>query len=120
MLHFNLYAKFLFAALELCEKNCSHIIECKNRTGDEMVCKCQVGFTGTHCDTNINDCAPGSCVRGKCIDDINSFRCECPKGFWGSRCEQAINDEKGKYVARLSLVYHIITQVILPSFYFAF
>ncbi|XP_020610476.1 sushi, von Willebrand factor type A, EGF and pentraxin domain-containing protein 1-like isoform X1 [Orbicella faveolata] len=81
-------------ALELCEKNCSHIIECKNRTADEMVCKCQVGYTGTHCDTNINDCTPGSCVRGKCIDGINSYRCECPKGFWGSRCEQAINDEK--------------------------
>ncbi|XP_020610480.1 signal peptide, CUB and EGF-like domain-containing protein 1 [Orbicella faveolata] len=59
-----------------------------------MVCKCEAGYTGTHCDTNINDCTPGSCVRGKCIDGINSYRCECPKGFWGSRCEQAINDEK--------------------------
>jgi len=81
-------------ALELCEKNCSHIIECKNSTADEMVCKCKVGYTGTHCDININDCTPGSCVRGKCIDGVNTYRCECPKGFWGSRCERAINDEK--------------------------
>ena len=27
-------------------------------------CECAMGWTGTHCDININDCAPGSCLNG--------------------------------------------------------
>jgi len=27
-------------------------------------CNCTVGWTGTNCDVNINDCSPSSCLNG--------------------------------------------------------
>ena len=27
-------------------------------------CNCAVGWTGTNCDVNINDCTPTSCLNG--------------------------------------------------------
>ena len=42
-------------------------------------CSCAVGLTGTHCETDIDDCMPTPCLRGSCevcnlIHDIVSFK----------------------------------------------
>jgi EGF-like domain len=31
-------------------------------------CKCDKGFTGVHCETDINECEPDPCVHGTCRD----------------------------------------------------
>ncbi len=46
-------------------------------------CTCQSGFTGHHCETNINDCEGIICAKNntQCVDGINSFHCECKPNF---------------------------------------
>ena len=43
-------------------------------------CECAMGWTGTHCDVNINDCKPGSCLNGgvcyvSYVTNIAPWRC---------------------------------------------
>ena len=57
-------------------------------------CTCKVGFNGTNCDNNIDDCFIGACKNGgQCIDGINTFSCNCTgTGFDGTKCQTNIND----------------------------
>lgn len=55
--------------------------------GKRVMCRCQPGFTGSHCETNIDDCAGNPCRNaGSCIDGINDFKCVCTLGFTGKDC----------------------------------
>ena len=41
-------------------------------------CNCAVGWTGTNCDVDINDCSPSSCLNGglchvSCINIVETF-----------------------------------------------
>ncbi|XP_072028102.1 uncharacterized protein [Amphiura filiformis] len=80
-------------------KNCATINPCLN--GGQCVsallggytCTCTAGFTGTNCQTNVNDCLPNPCLNGGfCADGINTYTCICPDGFQGVTCETNIND----------------------------
>ena len=47
-------------------------------------CACVPGYTGSTCETDVNDCASSPCLfGGQCIDGINSFECVCPKMLGG-------------------------------------
>ncbi|XP_070562288.1 uncharacterized protein [Ptychodera flava] len=48
-----------------------------NAAHENHTCSCIAGFTGTVCETNIDDCLPGACYGGKCIDGINQYHCDC-------------------------------------------
>lgn len=51
------------------------------------MCQCRSGFTGTLCETNIDDCAGNPCRNaGTCLDGINDFSCSCTLGFSGKDC----------------------------------
>ncbi|PFX23088.1 Fibropellin-1 [Stylophora pistillata] len=80
-------------ALEMCTTNCSHFQHCESRDGF-YYCSCQAGFTGAHCNININDCSPKSCLNGKCVDGINRFECVCNNGYYGISCEKKIISEE--------------------------
>ena len=43
-------------------------------------CNCLDGFTGPHCEQNINDCDPDPCPEGVCVDQVNDYLCYCPAG----------------------------------------
>ncbi|EDO33239.1 predicted protein, partial [Nematostella vectensis] len=65
-------------------------------------CACPVGFNGSRCEVNINDCESNTCClcrnRGSCYPHpyyprgSGQYECACPVGFNGSRCEVNIND----------------------------
>jgi len=52
-----------------------------------FACQCAVGYNGTLCQLNIEDCVTGSeCLNGgTCIDGIASYSCRCAAGFTGTR-----------------------------------
>ena len=52
------------------------------------------GYTGSNCETNIDDCAGLPCLNNaSCIDLVNSYRCDCSgTGFEGFNCQVNINE----------------------------
>ena len=44
-------------------------------------CNCQLGFTGTHCETDIDECVDQPCQNnGTCHDLVNKYFCYCAAG----------------------------------------
>lgn len=61
--------------------------QCLNRDPNR-ICRCRPGFTGTHCELHISDCARSPCAHGgTCHDLKNGLMCTCPAGFSGRLCE---------------------------------
>ncbi|XP_013388160.1 neurogenic locus notch homolog protein 2 isoform X4 [Lingula anatina] len=61
--------------------------------GETWKCKCFLGWNGTLCDENIDECAVNPCQNGgNCTDLVATYRCSCPGGFTGKDCETNIND----------------------------
>ncbi|XP_053375360.1 von Willebrand factor A domain-containing protein 2-like isoform X1 [Mercenaria mercenaria] len=73
-----------------CEKPICDESPCVNGdckvTGDNWFCSCHAGYTGTLCDSNIDECASNPCINGNCIDGVNKFRCFCQPGYTGTLC----------------------------------
>lgn len=42
----------------------------------QYYCQCKLGYNGTNCQTNINECEQHNCTNGAtCVDQVNGFRC---------------------------------------------
>src|SRR5690606_38406446 len=55
-------------------------------------CECKPGFTGSRCETNVNECASSPCLNnGTCVDAVNAYTCQCSINFSGLRCDQPYN-----------------------------
>jgi surface protein len=56
-------------------------------------CQCFSGFTGTTCETNMDDCMSSPCPKGwLCSDGVESFACACAIGYTGASCESKIDE----------------------------
>lgn len=58
-------------------------------------CSCPAGYSGTACQTDINECASAPCANaGSCYTSqaTNGYVCECAPGFSGLRCQTDINE----------------------------
>lgn len=55
-------------------------------------CACEAGFTGFHCQVDIDECADEPCLNGgMCHDWINTFNCTCADGFEGEHFVQIVH-----------------------------
>uniref|UniRef100_A0A1X7UPV7 Uncharacterized protein n=1 Tax=Amphimedon queenslandica TaxID=400682 RepID=A0A1X7UPV7_AMPQE len=54
-------------------------------------CSCITGYTGTYCETELNECDSNPCNNGTCVDKIGSFSCNCFPGYTGQQCEEVID-----------------------------
>lgn len=53
---------------------------------NDYECDCSVGFNGSRCEHNIDDCPGNDCANGAtCIDGVAEFTCICVLGFTGLR-----------------------------------
>ena len=58
---------------------------------DSFICVCDSGFTGVHCESDINECEDRyDCGNGTCINEVGSYSCKCPHGSTGRHCETYI------------------------------
>lgn len=56
-------------------------------------CECKPGYTGSNCETKINECEHEPCgSNGICLDLVNQFKCECFPGYKGTTCGENINE----------------------------
>ena len=64
-------------------------LPCQNggtQRSDCSVCDCRDGFTGSNCETDIDECLSSPCVNGYCLNLCGSFNCVCDSGFIGELC----------------------------------
>lgn len=63
---------------------CFHLIHFIGQCVDEVSryrCECEVGFNGTLCEHNIDDCVLHTCNNySLCQDGINNYTCVCKPG----------------------------------------
>lgn len=50
------------------------------------------GYTGAHCEVDIDECHPDPCHYGSCRDGVAAFTCLCQPGYTGHHCETNINE----------------------------
>uniref|UniRef100_A0AAR2IKU9 Neurogenic locus notch homolog protein 1 n=1 Tax=Pygocentrus nattereri TaxID=42514 RepID=A0AAR2IKU9_PYGNA len=70
---------------------------CKNGAkcidGPNMyTCQCTEGYTGQHCETDIDECFSSPCHYGTCKDGLAGFTCLCRPGYTGRLCEANIDE----------------------------
>ncbi len=58
----------------------------------KYTCKCNCGWTGTNCDSIVNQCQSNPCMNGAiCQNNGCDYRCICPPLYTGSRCDIKIS-----------------------------
>jgi Notch-like protein len=58
-----------------------------------FTCECAAGWTGTVCQTVVDECASYPC-RGSsiCTDQLDGYACVCPAGWQGEHCEVDVDE----------------------------
>ena len=85
----------LVASSNFSRSNCNNQGTCVDSPSlnSTFTCSCDGGYSGTYCQTDINECASLPCSNGgTCIDQLNGFVCVCVAGFSGVMCQTDVNE----------------------------
>uniref|UniRef100_A0A8C0WMP7 Uncharacterized protein n=1 Tax=Castor canadensis TaxID=51338 RepID=A0A8C0WMP7_CASCN len=55
-------------------------------------CSCPMGWSGTHCERNTDECFSNPCIHGNCSDGVAAYHCRCEPGYTGVNCEVDIDN----------------------------
>uniref|UniRef100_H0X4K5 Protein crumbs homolog 1 n=1 Tax=Otolemur garnettii TaxID=30611 RepID=H0X4K5_OTOGA len=55
-------------------------------------CSCPLGWSGTHCEVNIDECFSNPCIHGNCSDRVAAYHCGCEPGYTGVNCDVEIDN----------------------------
>ncbi|GFR86994.1 neurogenic locus notch homolog protein 1 [Elysia marginata] len=79
-------------AQDPCQGNpCTNGGKCVTIAPTVFSCSCPVGFTGTYCQTDIDECASSPCQNGGiCTDQVGGYFCVCRQNFSGPECQNAL------------------------------
>lgn len=55
-------------------------------------CSCPLGWSGTRCELNIDECFSNPCIHGNCSDRVAAYHCRCEPGYTGVNCEMDIDN----------------------------
>lgn len=51
-------------------------------------CQCLPGYTGQHCENEINECESSPCHNGgQCTDLLAAYSCACTEDYAGPQCD---------------------------------
>ncbi|XP_071754864.1 EGF-like repeat and discoidin I-like domain-containing protein 3 [Centroberyx gerrardi] len=60
------------------------------------LCHCSPGYTGVHCQHNVNECESGPCQNGGvCADLEANYTCVCPGEYTGRNCQHKCSGPLG-------------------------
>ena len=49
---------------------------------DDYTCDCVVGYYGSDCELEIDECLPGPCLNNAtCVDLVADYRCDCQDDY---------------------------------------
>ncbi|XP_045312628.1 protein crumbs homolog 1 isoform X4 [Leopardus geoffroyi] len=78
--------------LNACNSNpCLHGGNCED-IYSSYHCLCPLGWSGTRCELNIDECFSNPCIHGNCSDRVAAYHCRCEPGFTGVNCEMDIDN----------------------------
>ena len=57
-------------------------------------CSCNCGWTGTNCNSQVNQCVNTPCLNGGLCQNVApcGYQCICPPGYTGTKCDIVINN----------------------------
>ncbi|KFO28609.1 Crumbs like protein 1 [Fukomys damarensis] len=73
--------------LNACYSNpCLHGGNCEDLYSSYR-CSCPLGWAGTHCELNTDECFANPCIRGNCSHRAAASHCRCESGYIGVNCD---------------------------------
>lgn len=92
---------FIYADINECDEHPCGNNTCNNELGG-VTCECNLGYRGTYCEENIDDCLTSICQNNStCVDGINEYSCICPPNYKGDLCETLFCEHINKHITHV-------------------